>query len=190
MCPGDSSMSQISHAPSAQRLARDAGIEKELTDYLQKQFLKQKDDMETMERERKVQATEFQERLDKQWQLLTEIRNLVMLSKQEGKRKELDENWYFSGLMKKYWWKKLEIMLTETSRYHYYIFRYLTTRMCFFVLISFCTSPPYDQVKWIFAWSLHSALFTWNCWSIFIRGLCFEKPPLFQVCKNHCNKNR
>ena len=85
-------MSQISHAPSAQRLAREVGIEKELTDCQQKQFLKLKDDMETMERERKVQATEFQERLDKQWQLLTEIRNLVMLSNREGKRKELDEN--------------------------------------------------------------------------------------------------
>ena len=83
-------MSQISHAPSAQRLARDVGIEKELTDCLQKQFLELKDDMETMERQRKVQATEFQERLDKQWQLLTEILNLLMLSiPEKGREKNL-----------------------------------------------------------------------------------------------------
>ena len=49
--------------------------------------------MDAMERERGAQAVEFQEKLDKQWKMLKENRNLVMVLIQEGKtKKNTDDN--------------------------------------------------------------------------------------------------
>ena len=74
-------MPLVSHASPIQPLvANDDGIEQELTRYVQKA------DMEKIEKERKEKAMEFQEKLDKQWRMLTEIRNLVMLSLPKKKK--------------------------------------------------------------------------------------------------------
>ena len=83
----DSSMPLVCHAyPEQPLVTNDGGIEQELTRYVQKA------DMEKMERERKVQAMEFQEKLDKQWKMLAEIRNLVMLSLPTRKSKEISDD--------------------------------------------------------------------------------------------------
>ena len=81
-------MAQLSHAAPVQRLTRNAGIEQDLTSYVKQQYLTLKEGINAMERERSAQAVEFQEKLDEQRKMLTEIRNLVMVLIQEGKKKE------------------------------------------------------------------------------------------------------
>ena len=89
MCPYDGAMTQVSHAAHPQHVTRDERIKQDLT---QTQYDKLREDMEKMERERRVQAMEFEEKLEKQWKMLTEIRNLVMLSMPETKTKESSDN--------------------------------------------------------------------------------------------------
>ena len=71
-------MPLVYHASPDQHLAKFDGIEQDLIHKL-------REDMEKMERERKVQAME-------QWKMLTEIRNLVMLSMPERKTNERADN--------------------------------------------------------------------------------------------------
>ena len=79
MCPAsDSGMPLVYHASPDQHLAKFDGIEQDLIHKL-------REDMKKMERERKVQAME-------QSKMLTEIRNLVMLSMPERKTNERADN--------------------------------------------------------------------------------------------------
>ena len=61
-----------------------AGSERYSSLIVQEQYIKSREDMEAMERGRRAQAKEFQEKLDNQWKILTEmstqIQNLVMIS--------------------------------------------------------------------------------------------------------------
>ena len=85
MCPRDSGIAQVSHAAPAQHILRDTGTEQDLRHYVQKQFRMLREDME---RERRAQATEFQDQLDEQRKTLMEIRNLVLLLIREAKLKK------------------------------------------------------------------------------------------------------
>lgn len=85
MCPRDSGVTQASHAPPAQRLARDAGIEQNSANYAQEQYKNLREEMEALELKRRAQSMEFQEELDRQGKMLAEIRDLVMLSIREMK---------------------------------------------------------------------------------------------------------
>ena len=85
MCLRDSAVDQASHAPPAQRLTRDAGIEQDLVNYAREQYQNLREEMEALELTRRAQAMEFQEELDRQGKMLAEIRELVMLSIQEMK---------------------------------------------------------------------------------------------------------
>ena len=77
-------MRQVSAAAPAVPLTKDSGSERYSSLIEQEQYIKLKEDMEAMERERRAQAKEFQEKLDNQWKILTEmstqIQNLVMIS--------------------------------------------------------------------------------------------------------------
>ena len=77
-------MSHASGTDSAKPLAKDSGSEHDLSLSVQEQYVKLKEGMEQMERERRAQAMEFQEKLNSQWKILTEmsnqIQNLVMIS--------------------------------------------------------------------------------------------------------------
>ena len=88
MCPHDGGTTQLSHAAHPQHVTRNERIEQDLKHYVQTQYDKLREDMEKMERERRVQAMEFEEKLNKQCEMLTEIRNLVMLSIPERKTKK------------------------------------------------------------------------------------------------------
>ena len=93
MCLRDSGMDQESHASPTQLLSRDARIEQELTHHVKEQYQTLKEEMNAMERLRSAQALEFQEKLHEQRKMLTEIRDLLMVLIQEGKRKEsVDDN--------------------------------------------------------------------------------------------------
>ena len=81
-------MTQLFHAAHPQHVTRNERIEQDLKRYVQTQYDKLREDMEKMERERRAQAMEFEEKLEKQWKMLTEIRNLVMLSTPQTKTKE------------------------------------------------------------------------------------------------------
>ena len=98
MCPHDGGMTQVSHAAHPQHVTRNERIEQDLTHYVQTQYDKLREDMEKMERERRVQTMELKEKLDKQWEMLTEIRNLVMLLMPQTKTKESSDNSYVFGL--------------------------------------------------------------------------------------------
>ena len=77
-------MRQVSVAAPAVPLPKDSWSERHSSVIVQEQYIKLKEDMEAMERERRAQAKEFQEKLDNQWKILTEmstqIQNLVMIS--------------------------------------------------------------------------------------------------------------
>ena len=77
-------MRQVSAAAPAVPVTKDSGSERYSSLIEQEQYIKLKEDMEAMERERRAQAKEFQEKLDNQWKILTEmstqIQNLVMIS--------------------------------------------------------------------------------------------------------------
>ena len=77
-------MRQVSAAAPAVPLTKDSGSERYSSLIVQEQYIKLKEDMEAMERGRRAQAKEFQEKLDNQWKILTEmstqIQNLVMIS--------------------------------------------------------------------------------------------------------------
>ena len=77
-------MRQVSVAAPAVPLPKDSWSESHSSVIVQEQYIKLKEDMEAMERERRAQAKEFQEKLDNQWKILTEmstqVQNLVMIS--------------------------------------------------------------------------------------------------------------
>lgn len=82
--PRDSGMSHASGAVTTKRPAKDSGSERDSSLIVQEQYIKLKEDMEAMERKRRSQAMEFQEKLNSQWKILTEMSNqiqsLVMIS--------------------------------------------------------------------------------------------------------------
>ena len=88
MCPRDSGVTQPSHAPLTQRLARDTGIEQDLVNYVQEQYQNLKQEIGALELKRRAQVMEFQEKLDRQEKMLAEIRELVMVSIREMKNKK------------------------------------------------------------------------------------------------------
>ena len=77
-------MRQVSVAAPAVQLTEVSWSERHSSLIVQEQYIKLKEDMEAMKRERRAQAKEFQEKLDNQWKILTEmstqIQNLVMIS--------------------------------------------------------------------------------------------------------------
>ena len=77
-------MRQVSVAAPEMPLTKVSWSERHSSLIVQEQYIKLKEDMEAMERERRAQAKEFQEKLDNQWKILTEmstqIQNLVMIS--------------------------------------------------------------------------------------------------------------
>ncbi len=88
MCPRDSSGIMAQH-----RSTKGPGTEHELLDYVQKQHHILREYMAGIEEERIGQARKFQQQLDDQWKMLTEIRNLVLrLNEGRQKDEEADEN--------------------------------------------------------------------------------------------------
>lgn len=77
-------MSHASGAVPAMSPAKDSGSERDSSLIVQELYIKLKEDMEAMERKRGSQAMEFQEKLNSQWKILTEMSNqiqsLVMIS--------------------------------------------------------------------------------------------------------------
>ena len=77
-------MSHASGAVPAKPPAKDSGSERDSSLIVQELYIKLKEDMEAMERKRGSQAMEFQEKLNSQWKILTEMSNqiqsLVMIS--------------------------------------------------------------------------------------------------------------
>ena len=70
-------MSHASGAVPAKPPAKDSGSERDSSLIVQEQYIKLKEDMEAMERERRSQAMEFQEKLNSQWKILTEMSNQI-----------------------------------------------------------------------------------------------------------------
>ena len=77
-------MRQVSVAAPEVSLTKVSWSERHSSLIVQEQYIKLKEDMEAMKRGRRAQAKEFQEKLDNQWKILTEmstqIQNLVMIS--------------------------------------------------------------------------------------------------------------
>lgn len=84
ICPRDSGVRQLSVAAPEVPLTKVSWSERHSSLIVQEQYIKLKEDMEAMKRGRRAQAKEFQEKLDNQWKILTEmstqIQNLVMIS--------------------------------------------------------------------------------------------------------------
>ena len=77
-------MRQVSVAAPAVPLTEVSWSERHSSLIVQEQYIKLKEDMEALKRGRRAQAKEFQEKLDNQRKILTEmstqIQNLVMIS--------------------------------------------------------------------------------------------------------------
>ena len=83
MCPRENSGISI----------RDPGTEHELLDHVREQYLSLKEEMAAKEQARIVQAQKFEEQLEDQRNMLTEIRNLVLrLSEERQKDERTDAN--------------------------------------------------------------------------------------------------
>lgn len=84
ICPRDSGVRQVSVAAPEVSLTKVSWSERHSSLIVQEQYIKLKEDMEAMKRGRRAQAKEFQEKLDNQWKILTEmstqVQNLVMIS--------------------------------------------------------------------------------------------------------------
>lgn len=93
MCPRESSgISQYS-SDTEQRSIRDSGTEHELLDHVREQYLSLREDMAAKEQVRIVQARKFEEQLEDQRKMLTEIRNLVLcLDEERPKDERVDDN--------------------------------------------------------------------------------------------------
>ncbi|KAL9984405.1 hypothetical protein ACROYT_G006693 [Oculina patagonica] len=92
MCPRDSSGIMVQY-----RSIKGPGTEHELMDYVQKQHHKLREYMADIEEDRIGQARKFQQQLDDQWKMLTEIKNLVLrLNEGRQKDEEADENVKFT----------------------------------------------------------------------------------------------
>ena len=67
---------------------RDAGTEDELLDQLREQYLSLREDMVAKEQIRIVQARKFEEQLEDQKKMLTEIKNLVLRLNEDRQKDE------------------------------------------------------------------------------------------------------
>ena len=88
MRPRESSgISQYSSDTEA-RSIRDAGTEDELLDQVREQYLSLREDMVAKEQIRIVQARKFEEQLEDQKKMLTEIKNLVLRLNEDRQKDE------------------------------------------------------------------------------------------------------
>lgn len=92
MCPRDSSGIMPQY-----RSIKGPGTEHELLDYVQKKHHLLREYIGDIEEDRIGQARKFQQQLDDQWKMLTEIRDLVLrLNEGRQKDEEADENVKFT----------------------------------------------------------------------------------------------
>lgn len=89
MCPRESSGISQSSSGTEQKSIRDPGKELELMD----QYFSLREEMTAKEQVRIVQARKFEEQLEDQRKMLTEIRNLVLrLNEERQKDERADDN--------------------------------------------------------------------------------------------------
>ena len=93
MRPRESSGISQDSSDTEQRSIGDAGTEHELLDNVREQYLSLREEMAAKEHVRIVQARKFEEQLEDQRKMLTEIRNLVLrLNEEKQKDERADEN--------------------------------------------------------------------------------------------------
>lgn len=93
MCPRESSDIFQNSSDAVQRSIGDAGREHELLDQVREQYVSLKENMAAMEQVRITQARKFEEQLEDQSKMLSEIRSLVLRFNEERQKDyRTDEN--------------------------------------------------------------------------------------------------